>query len=123
MISLPVVLATGRFVSANSGSVLRYNTAASSLKLLPIDVAFRAWPVAVVTLKNRTLNPVVKTFYQMCARSGCTIGSLRSRYFCYKKCSAARLYWLDEEEDPACAAVKREADEDWGMVRRGPRKP
>jgi len=61
------LLATGRFVSADSGSVLRYNTAASSLKILPIDVAFRAWPVAVVTLKNRTLNPVVKTFIK-CVR-------------------------------------------------------
>ena len=30
--------------------------------------------------------------------------------------------WL-KMKNPACAAVKREAEEDWGMVRRGPRKP
>jgi DNA-binding transcriptional LysR family regulator len=56
------LLATGRFVSADSGSVLRYNVAASSLRLLPVDIAIRSWPVAIVTLKNRTVNPVVQTF-------------------------------------------------------------
>ena len=30
--------------------------------------------------------------------------------------------WL-KMKNPACAAVKREAEEDWRMVRRGPRKP
>jgi DNA-binding transcriptional LysR family regulator len=56
------LLATGRFVSADSRSVLRYNGAASSLILLPVDLPIRFWPVAVVTLKDRTINPVIQTF-------------------------------------------------------------
>ena len=56
------LLATGRFVSADSRSVLRYNGAASSVILLPVDLPIRSWPVAIVTLKGRTLNPVVQTF-------------------------------------------------------------
>jgi DNA-binding transcriptional LysR family regulator len=56
------VLATGRFVSADSRSVLRYNGAASSVILLPVDLPIRLWPVAIVTLKDRTVNPVVQTF-------------------------------------------------------------
>jgi DNA-binding transcriptional LysR family regulator len=56
------LLATGRFVSADSRSVLRYNGAASFVILLPVDLPIRSWPVAVVTLKDRTINPVVQTF-------------------------------------------------------------
>jgi DNA-binding transcriptional LysR family regulator len=56
------LLATGRFVSAESRSVLRYNGAASSVILLPVDLPIRSWPVAIVTLKGRTINPVVQTF-------------------------------------------------------------
>jgi DNA-binding transcriptional LysR family regulator len=56
------LLETGRFISADSRSVLRYNGAASSAKLLPVDFPIRSWPVAIVTLKGRTINPVVQTF-------------------------------------------------------------
>jgi hypothetical protein len=42
--------------------VLRYNGAASSVILLPVDLPIRYWPVAIVTLKGRTINPVVQTF-------------------------------------------------------------
>jgi DNA-binding transcriptional LysR family regulator len=33
-----------------------------SLKILPVDFAAHFWPVAIVTLKNRTISPVVQTF-------------------------------------------------------------
>jgi DNA-binding transcriptional LysR family regulator len=56
------LLATGRFISADSRSVLRYNGAASSIILLPVDLPIRSWPVAIVTSKGRTINPVVQTF-------------------------------------------------------------
>jgi DNA-binding transcriptional LysR family regulator len=56
------LLATNRFISAESGSVLRFNADRFSLKVLPVDVAFRPWHVGVVTLKNRTVSPVVQTF-------------------------------------------------------------
>jgi DNA-binding transcriptional LysR family regulator len=56
------LLATGCFVGAESGSVLRFNIDRFPLKALPVDLAVRAWPVAIVTLRNRTLTPVVQTF-------------------------------------------------------------
>jgi DNA-binding transcriptional LysR family regulator len=61
------LLATDRFVSAMSGSTLRFNVARFSLKLLPVDLTTRPWPVAIVTLKNRTVSPVVQTFIE-CVR-------------------------------------------------------
>jgi len=38
-----------------------------SLKVLPVDLPVRPWPVNIVTLKNRTLNPVAGRFIE-CAR-------------------------------------------------------
>jgi DNA-binding transcriptional LysR family regulator len=56
------LLTTDRFVSALSGSVVRFNADHSSLKVLPVDFASRPWTVGIVTLKNRTVSPVVQTF-------------------------------------------------------------
>lgn len=38
-----------------------------SLKVLPIDLAIERWPLALVTLKHRTLNPAAQLFIE-CAR-------------------------------------------------------
>jgi DNA-binding transcriptional LysR family regulator len=56
------LLATGRFVTALPESVLRYNAEHWSLKALPIDLGVKARSVAVLTLKNRTVSPVVQLF-------------------------------------------------------------
>jgi DNA-binding transcriptional LysR family regulator len=56
------LLATNRFVSAESGSVLLFNADRFSLKVLPIGVVLRPWQVGIVTLKGRTISPVVQTF-------------------------------------------------------------
>jgi DNA-binding transcriptional LysR family regulator len=56
------LLATSRFVSALSGSQLRFNADRFSLKLMPVDFATRSWPVAIVTLRSRTVSPIVQTF-------------------------------------------------------------
>jgi DNA-binding transcriptional LysR family regulator len=53
-------LSNGQFISAYARSVVRSN----SLKELPIDLPVRPWPVAIVTLKNRTLSPVIERFVQ-----------------------------------------------------------
>jgi DNA-binding transcriptional LysR family regulator len=70
------LLATGRFVSALPGSIVNLNTKPNPLKVLPIDLPSRPWPVVLVTLKNRTLAPAVGLFVQ-CARA--TISSMASR--------------------------------------------
>jgi DNA-binding transcriptional LysR family regulator len=56
------LLATGRFLTIIAGSVLRYNAQQWSLKALPIDLRAKPRPHAIVTLKNRTLNPVAELF-------------------------------------------------------------
>jgi len=61
------LLADGQFVTLFPVSLLRSNARYFSLKLLPIDLPIRPWPVAVVTLKNRTLSPLVERFID-CAR-------------------------------------------------------
>jgi len=61
------LLANGPFITAFPSSALRSNADRSLLKLLPVDLPHQPWPVAVVTLKNRTLSPVVERFIA-CAR-------------------------------------------------------
>jgi DNA-binding transcriptional LysR family regulator len=56
------LLATGPFVTAIPSSVLRLNAGRHSLKLLPIDLDIRGYPVAILTLKNRVLSPLAAFF-------------------------------------------------------------
>jgi DNA-binding transcriptional LysR family regulator len=56
------LLATGRFLTVLSASVLRFNAKAWSLKALPIDLRVPQRCVAIITLKGRTLSPVVTLF-------------------------------------------------------------
>jgi DNA-binding transcriptional LysR family regulator len=58
------LLATGRFLTMLPDSVLRYTAEQWSLKKLPIDLRIRPWPIAILTLKNRTLGPVVQLFIE-----------------------------------------------------------
>src|SRR5260221_13859343 len=55
------LLATGRYLTVFHGSLLRYNADRWSLKVLPVDLV-KQLPVAIVTLKNRTLNPAAQEF-------------------------------------------------------------
>jgi DNA-binding transcriptional LysR family regulator len=68
--SVPVrnaLLASGRFLSIVPGSVFRFPASKPGLKRLPIDLPTTRTPVAVITLKNRTLSPVAQVFID-CAR-------------------------------------------------------
>ena len=56
-------VANGPFLTAYPRSVARV----SSLKVLPVKLPVRPWPVAIATLKYRTLSPVVERFIE-CAR-------------------------------------------------------
>jgi DNA-binding transcriptional LysR family regulator len=62
--TLPVrntLLATGRFLSMMPRVVLQFPTH-QMFKSLPIDLPITLRPLAVVTLKNRTLNPAARLF-------------------------------------------------------------
>jgi DNA-binding transcriptional LysR family regulator len=56
-------LADGQYITAMPRSVAYFK----SLKVLPVDLPVRPWPVNIVTLKNRTLSPMVARFIE-CAR-------------------------------------------------------
>jgi len=58
------LLRTGRFLAILHDSVFRFNAEAWSLKVLPIDLRIQAVPIAIFTLKNRTLSPVVRLFVE-----------------------------------------------------------
>jgi DNA-binding transcriptional LysR family regulator len=58
------LLATGRFLAIIPVSVLRFGAAPSALEVLPCGLPPSGQPVAVSTLKNRTLSPTAKLFIE-----------------------------------------------------------
>jgi DNA-binding transcriptional LysR family regulator len=64
-LSVPIridLIVTGKFISIISKSLAeRY-----SLKILPIELNLRPWSVVIISLKNRTLSPVVQRFIECC---------------------------------------------------------
>jgi DNA-binding transcriptional LysR family regulator len=56
------LLATSEYVAAMPRSVLQANAKIFDLKALPVKLPVRHFPVALVTLKNRTLSPVAALF-------------------------------------------------------------
>lgn len=61
------LLASSRFLTVFPRSVLRVNEGLYPVKILPVALPEppSPWPVVVVTLKNRTLSPVVSVFVEM----------------------------------------------------------
>jgi DNA-binding transcriptional LysR family regulator len=58
------LLATGRFLSVLPDFVLRHNAKQWSLKALPINLGVKPRSIAMITLKNRTLSPLVQVFVE-----------------------------------------------------------
>ena len=59
------LLATGRYLTMMPASLLRFNAKRwSALKVLPIDLGLRPRQCVIITLKNRTLSPVVQLFIE-----------------------------------------------------------
>jgi len=58
------LLATGRFVTMCSPSILRFPVRRPEIKILPVDLPTMPVPIGIVTLKNRTLSPVARLFIQ-----------------------------------------------------------
>jgi DNA-binding transcriptional LysR family regulator len=56
------LLQTGRFLTFLHDSVLWFNARHWSLRVLPVDLPIRPMPIAIFSLKNRTLSPVVQLF-------------------------------------------------------------
>ena len=58
------LLATGRYLTMLGTQVLQYNSQRWSLKRLPIDLGAPEMPIAVFTLKNRTISPIAQLFIE-----------------------------------------------------------
>ena len=56
--------ASGGCVTTFPGSIVRFFSSRQLVKVLPVDLPVRPWPLAIVTLKNRTLSPVVERFIE-----------------------------------------------------------
>jgi DNA-binding transcriptional LysR family regulator len=56
------LLAAGPYIAALPRSSMRPYADGYALTVLPVDLPTQLWPVALVTLKNRTLSPVVERF-------------------------------------------------------------
>jgi DNA-binding transcriptional LysR family regulator len=67
----------GPFLTAFPESVLRFNAEPFSLKALPVKLVQRPWPVVVMTLKNRTLSPVVERFIACVREVAKSLGGLK----------------------------------------------
>jgi DNA-binding transcriptional LysR family regulator len=61
------LVANGRFLTIVPESVLRFAFGEPAIKALPIDLPTTRRPIAIVTMKNRTLNPTAQLFVE-CAR-------------------------------------------------------
>jgi len=58
------LVATGEHVTVFPRSMMHLFAEPMALKILPIGLPTREWPVAIVTLKERTLNPVAQLFIE-----------------------------------------------------------
>jgi len=58
------LLVEGGFLSCMPRSLLQVSAAGVGLKALPVRLAPQPFPVAIVTVKNRTLTPVVELFLE-----------------------------------------------------------
>jgi DNA-binding transcriptional LysR family regulator len=56
------MIATGQFVTTFPRSVVDLYANRFGLKVLPVDLPERDWPIKIATLKGRTLSPVVQRF-------------------------------------------------------------
>jgi DNA-binding transcriptional LysR family regulator len=58
------LLASGRFLTILAPSLLRFSTGRPQFKVLPVELPSAHVSVGIVTLKNRTLNPVARLFIE-----------------------------------------------------------
>jgi DNA-binding transcriptional LysR family regulator len=91
------MVASGHFIATFPNSVASFYADRFSLKVLPVDLPARPWPVAILTLKNRTLSPVVQLFIDhIRASTASMVARQQVRWI-----SAARRRELAKEKPPA----------------------
>jgi len=61
------LVTNGRFLTVVPACIMRFSTKHVSLKVLPVELPTTHRPIAIITLKNRTLSPLAQHFID-CAR-------------------------------------------------------
>ena len=56
------LLATGKTLAVFPRSMLQWSSKRLGLKIIPVDLPMRSWPVVIITLKNRMISPVAELF-------------------------------------------------------------
>jgi DNA-binding transcriptional LysR family regulator len=56
------LLMTGHYLTILAGFALRFPARRQEIKVLPVELSLDRVQVGIVTLKNRTLSPVVRLF-------------------------------------------------------------
>jgi DNA-binding transcriptional LysR family regulator len=73
------LLATGRFLAIIPVSVLRFGAASNVLKVLTCTLPAAGQPVAVTTLRNRTLSPTAKLFIESAREVAGPVAKIKPR--------------------------------------------
>jgi DNA-binding transcriptional LysR family regulator len=58
------LVSRGPFITALPSTLVRFNCAKLSLKVLPVDMQIPGYPIAILTLKDRVLSPLVGLFVE-----------------------------------------------------------
>jgi DNA-binding transcriptional LysR family regulator len=58
------LLVRGPYLSIFPSSTLHFSAERMALKTLPVDLGIPPWPIALTTLKNRTISPVAQLFIE-----------------------------------------------------------
>jgi DNA-binding transcriptional LysR family regulator len=77
--------ARGRRITVVPRSVLRHGDEGHQLKVLPVDLPSRPWPITIVTLKNRTLSPVVERFIECAHAVAKSLGGTQRGYPAHRR--------------------------------------
>jgi len=71
------LVSRGPFVTAVPASLVQFNAAKLSLKILPVDLQIKGYPIAILTLKDRVLSPLVGLFVEHVRKVARSIGQSR----------------------------------------------
>jgi molybdate transport repressor ModE-like protein len=80
------LLATGKFLTVMPNSMFRFNAERWSLRALPIDLGIQSRQVGIITLKHRTLGPVVELFMEHARTVANSIKTLTRRARMHTAC-------------------------------------
>jgi len=75
-----ILLTTGQYLAITPVSMLGvYNRNSVKVKRLPLDLGIKSTPMAIFTLRHRTLSPVIELFIECVRATAKSIGSMQGK--------------------------------------------